>query len=362
MKIRGLLFSLIIAITTTSCIKDEPLNSECDITAVSLANDNLKGEPILENDKVTFLAKPSIDLTALAPTFLLTEGAVITPASGTVRDFSSPQTYTVTSQDKKWSKEYTVRFNLAELRTRYSFEHFEQKGKYYLFYEQGETEEDKQYIWASGNGGFSFSGQGSEPGKFPTTVEPDGLIGNGVRMVTRSTGSFGVGVKMPIAAGNLFIGTFNSANAITNPLGATKFGLPFAQKPVRLRGWYKYTPGAVFTDKFMNVLDKTDQPDIYAVIYEPVDDKFYLTGDNVLTHESIIAIARLKDRSPKEKFTMFNLLFEYLPGKELETEKLENFKYNMSIVFSSSIDGAFFEGAVGSTLIVDEVELVCEEK
>ena len=33
----------------------------------------------------------------------------------------------------------------------------------------------------------------------------------------------------------------------------------------------------------------------------------------------------------------------------------------LGIVFSSSVDGAYFRGAVGSTLYIDEVELICEE-
>lgn len=38
---------------------------------------------------------------------------------------------------------------------------------------------------------------------------------------------FGGLVGMPIAAGNLFIGSFDVNNAMSNPLQATKFGLPF---------------------------------------------------------------------------------------------------------------------------------------
>ena len=35
--------------------------------------------------------------------------------------------------------------------------------------------------------------------------------------------------------------------------------------------------------------------------------------------------------------------------------------YSITIVFSSSIDGDYFSGAEGSTLIVDNVELVCRK-
>ena len=51
---------------------------------------------------------------------------------------------------------------------------------------------------------------------------------------------------MPIAAGNLFIGSFDMLNASTNPLSATRFGTPFYNKPLRLTGYYKYKAGEQF--------------------------------------------------------------------------------------------------------------------
>lgn len=47
------------------------------------------------------------DRTALAPTYTLSPGATCVPASGTTRDFTSVQTYTVTAQDGS-TKSYTV--------------------------------------------------------------------------------------------------------------------------------------------------------------------------------------------------------------------------------------------------------------
>ena len=49
------------------------------------------------------------------------------------------------------------------------------------------------------------------------------------------------------------------------------------------------------------------------------------------------------------------------PGKEINKSKLQDGKYKLSIVLSSSVEGAYFKGAVGSTLYVDELELISEE-
>lgn len=42
--------------------------------------------------------------------------------------------------------------------------------------------------------------------------------------------------------------------------------------------------------------------------------------------------------------------------------KLAEGKYNLAIVFSSSIRGDHFEGAPGSTLLIDEIELGYEQE
>ena len=68
---------------------------------------------------------------------------------------------------------------------------------------------------------------------YPTFQIANGKNGKCLSLVTRSTGFFGGLVGMPIAAGNLFIGSFDVNNAMSNPLQATKFGLPFRHVPER---------------------------------------------------------------------------------------------------------------------------------
>ena len=52
--------------------------------------------------------------------------------------------------------------------------------------------------------------------------------------------------------------------------------------------------------------------------------------------------------------------FEPVAGRTVDSEKLKNGKYSLAIIMSSSKDGAFFNGAVGSTLYVDELKLYFE--
>ncbi len=63
----------------------------------------LKVDALIDNadSRITLPMKEGTDLTALAPEFTLAHGAAISPASGSVRDFSKPVTYEVTGSDGK---------------------------------------------------------------------------------------------------------------------------------------------------------------------------------------------------------------------------------------------------------------------
>ena len=138
-----------------SCIQEEALNSECDIEWVYLDDPNIIGEPIIENNLITFQSKPGIDLNALAPEFRVTAGGRIFPESGSIQDFSTGMTYTVYSEDGNWHKDYEIRFNLSGPKTKYTFESYEIKdNKYAVFYEimnNGERQD-----WASGNSAYAL--------------------------------------------------------------------------------------------------------------------------------------------------------------------------------------------------------------
>ena len=65
------------------------------------------GYGAINGSTITLHVPESTDVKALAPTFEVARFATANPASGTVRDFSTPQTYTITAQDKS-VRDYTV--------------------------------------------------------------------------------------------------------------------------------------------------------------------------------------------------------------------------------------------------------------
>lgn len=140
---------------------------------------------------------------------------------------------------------------------------------------------------------------------------------------------------------------------ITKPLESTQFGTPFMEIPRYLTGYYQYTPGEKYCQadggKLIPVPEKTDKFNIYAVFFEATPDMEMLDGTNALSpdNENIIAVAEIsdKDRVPAQHWTEFNIPFVYRQGKEIDTEKLKDGKYSITIVFSSSIDGDYFSGS-----------------
>lgn len=381
--------SLFMAFSLGSCIQDEPLNSECDIEQVSVVSENqdvlffsphdaVKIVPSASSNIVFYVREGFTDSTALEALRLdmkITPGATIWPTSDSIVNLRDREVvYTVTSEDGLWHRDYRVRFaHTPSLETDLQFENFrvEERGRYEEWFER--TDEGTLINqWATGNPGYAISRSSAVLGEYPTVAyDADAMSGHAVKLTTCDTGDFGSMMSMPIAAGNLFIGTFDVANALLDAMAATRFGLPFNQKPLRFQGYYKYHPGDVFINRKGTVQPgRIDEPDLYAVLYKNTDDHglpFTLEGDNVLTHPNIVALARVNDRvhipdgveMKDAEWTYFDIPFEY--NKELDEDVLKTNGYNLSVVFTSSIEGATFCGAVGSTLLVDEVKVVCEE-
>ena len=378
MRHHQLILSAIFALALSSCFKDEAPNAECDIIEASLHVDNPTDifynptdtlvRVLYTDDNISFSVRRKADLTALAPTFRITDGATISPASGSVHDFSKgPVIYTVTSEDKEWSRSYKVSF-IPVIRTSkdtlsFNFEdyHLDSKDKYYIWCE--EHEDGNMYDdWATGNAGYGLTNGSAGPEAYPSTVLEEGYEGKGVKLVTCSTGPFGQMVKLPLAAGNLFLGTFDMSIALKTPRLATGFGLPFDKKPKTFTGYYKYTPGEKFQNKDESIVEgKVDEASVYAILYRNHDEDgnpVVLNGDNVQTSPLIVAKAIAANIVPTDKWTQFTVDFSYL--KDFDLDLLENRGYNLAVVFSSSADGAFFQGAIGSTLCIDNVKIICE--
>ncbi len=372
--------TLTLCLSLVSCFKDEPLNAECDIEEAYLHVDDPSElfyhlsdtliRVLYTDNVISFVVKPNADLSALSPQFKTTEGATLEPASGSVRDFSmGALVYKVTSEDGEWSRDYYVSFTAVDESDegsessdtiRYDFETFDLNSGG-LFYEWTEGTTN----WASGNQGYALTGMGGTPNDpmvYPTVPEAEGYSGYCAKLTTSDTGPFGEMMNMRIAAGNLFIGSFDTQTALAAPREATLFGEPFTKKPSTLKGYYKYSPGENLQDADGNYLSgQTDEADVYAVLYRNHDDDgnaLSLNGNDVKTNEMIVAIAQAVTTTTDE-WTEFEAEFDYT--SEVDATILANRGYSLAVVFSSSTNGAYFEGAIGSTLLIDNVMVICPQ-
>lgn len=370
----GRILLVFLALLLTGCIKEEPKNDECDIVSAWVEGDEyacffyqrsqMRIESVPSNSTtIVFLVRSGQTLPPMPVCFEVSEGATVTPASGSLQDFSQgPVTYTVRSEDGEWTRTYHVYLQEAdtEASSLFSFEHVEEESvsngsAYHVFYELG-ADGSRHYYWSSGNAGVAVVRSGQSPEQFPTYSTAEGLRGRGVCLNTQLTGELGLAMGKPIAAGNLFLGHFDVSAVLTNALEATKFGIPTSREPVKVSGWYKYRPGEVFTNVNMEeVPGRKDQAHFYAVFYRNHDDAenpVVLDGTNVLSSEYIVSKAQIVGPTPTDEWTYFEMTFE---GGDADPELLSNMGYNFTVVFSSSKDGDLFEGAVGSRLEVDEV-------
>ena len=371
----------------SSCIREEAPGMECDIEAMWIEGDeykpyfynanDMKRTIISTENTITFPVRSlSIMPKQVAVHFALTPGATIYPANGSVQDFSDGDvTYTVTAEDGKTTRTYRVGFRETSQTVTdraYDFENYEEARYasseiyYHRFYELSNSGEKLTDIWASGNEGFCLSmlskilsNTKAYPEEFPTVSAPDGRTGRCVKLQTLSTGDLGKTTNRPIAAGNLFLGKFNITYAASNSLLATEMGIPFTNEPVRVTGYYKYKRGAVFTGADSKVIPgRQDEADIYAVLYLNKDENgndVLLNGGNVLTSPYIVRKARMESLPETDEWTQFYMYFE--GDKVIDETLLANRGYNLALVFSSSKSGANFEGAIGSTLYIDDVVL-----
>lgn len=374
-----LTFLAALALLPMSCFKDEPLGTECDIEQAFLhadvpdslfysAADSLITVLSAETS-IKFRVREGADLSALAPQFVITPGATISPASGSAHDFSEGRavTYTVTSEDGQWQRTYTVRVTIRqrtvdELEV-FGFErfHLDDYNQYYIW---NDTTADGYALddWASGNAGYQITNSSATADMFPTRVLEQGVSGHGVKLVTLSTGALGEMVGKPIAAGNLFLGKFDLSKTLTNSLQATQFGVPVAKKPVTLSGYYKYTRGEAYTDADGSVANGVeDSGNIYALVYKNTDaagNAYQLYGDSVKTSGQVVALADLSITQETDEWAFFELDFTYRGA--IDADLLEAYGYSVSIVCTSSEKGDLFMGAIGSTLCVDELKITWE--
>lgn len=340
-------------------------SSDALITSFVFENNPIVAEqPVINEDNtITFKVKASAtadDLKALVPTITYSHKATIAPESGVAQDFSDNKKviYTVTSEDGTVVKEYQVFISgTVENKDVYDFEAWA-------------VPEDAMYKdvvqptgWATCNDAVALiKNTGSfgdivYKGAYPVRETSDCVSGEKALLAESvdTKGGTLLGQKVPkVTAGTAFLGTFNAFAALGDPMSATSFGNECLDKPLEVKGHFKYIAGTDFYTSD-GQLDKSrkDKCTIAAVLYEVDSNDDTLNGDNIYNSPKIVAKAMLNSEGQAE-YTPFSLKLEYI--KEYDVTK----KYKFAVIFSASEDGAKYNAAIGSKLYIDDVEIINE--
>ena len=223
-------------------------SSDALITSFVFENNPIVAEqPVINEDNtITFKVKASAtadDLKALVPTITYSHKATIAPESGVAQDFSDNKKviYTVTSEDGTVIKEYQVFISGTE--DVYDFEKW-------LPGVEGQEPENTFYEaegWASSNTGAHFLKGFNLTDSYVIMQTDDSHSGTAaakIQSIDTKGQDLGIAKAPKVTTGSLFLGKFKTD--IFNTLNSTKFGIPCKEKPISLRGWYKYTPGDVY--------------------------------------------------------------------------------------------------------------------
>lgn len=334
-----------------------------------------------ESKTITFMVADTAKaeyLTALVPTIEVSDGATVTPASGVAQDFSNGKTvtYTVTAAGGSVA-EYKA--SIVGKTAFYDFEDWktvEVKSNF-----DGSVQWTYQLpvtgAWSGADAALQLipvmvpTFDATQRSLLPTDEAYSGS--KAAKVVTLDTEGapsiiLGVFPSVPkVTSGSLFLGDFEVDAQKT--LRSTRFGVPYSAKPIVVRGYYKYIPGEVYyrcddpekSNEAVKDASLKDECAISAVLYEVSsyettedhDKDERLDGTNIYTSDKIVAMDVLESGAT-DGYVSFELNLEY--KQEFDATKL----YRFAIICSSSKNGTTFSGAPGSTLYVDDIEVIAE--
>jgi len=332
-------------------------SSAAGILEFTIESDVVTSAPVVdvETGRISFAVSDAAtsEQLKLAPVIKVSDNATVTPASGEVQDFSKAVAYTVVAEDGTVKKYSTVVSRQNVLK--FTFDEWVSVGESQAKHDEPMPQDSLASSVQGASLLFLFGVNG-----FPVYKTEDKVAGEyAIKLVSMNTSKAASELVPALTAGSVFTGKFDMGPAFTDKLKCTKFGIVYDKKPLRFKGWYKYTPGKYFIDgtdykQIDTISNKVDQCVVQAILYKVSSYSEYLDGHDINTSDKRVAVAALPDGSAKSEYTQFDIPFEWLDGKSYE----EGVMYKLAIVCSSSKEGDYFKGAGESTLFLDEIEVI----
>lgn len=352
---------ILVVLVLSSCVKEDQFGLSPYGNIKQFLVSNQAGNAVIdkENKLIKIEIPGGVELSSLVIQKLeLSSFATADKVAGDRIDLSSDATITVTAEDGTvyaWSIQTFVASATPQLDNNDLNAWYKTSSGYY---EPGA--DAASTIWGSGNPGTQLLG------KLATTPYDLGGGNLAAKMETLDNGKLASSFGAPIAAGSIFTGFFNSDKIdLSDPEAAIEFGTPFTGRPEKIRFKYSYVPGPVNKNKQGQVLDYSDACDIYALLE-------IRQGGTIQR----LATAWFRSDAQQPEMTSKEVDFVYGPldnsypdymkkeGTVFVPADSASFMLPTHITFvgSSSFDGANFAGAIGSILMVDDIEMVYDEQ
>lgn len=227
----------------------------------------------------------------------------------------------------------------------------------------------EEMFWDSGNHGSATLKE--------NVTTPDGSVKHGgnysAKLESKFVAFWGIG---KFAAGNLFIGDYLKTDGtdgilgIGRPMGKDASGRPVTSRPLALRGYIKYISGKVDYGKEQIPNGSQDIGIIYMALtdgegkaYENSHWSFIIKTKEKLFFDKnaadVIAYGEKtwEQSTEGEGMIPFEIRFDYDAKPDGRT-RIPN---RILIVAAASKFGDYFEGSTGSTMWLDDLELIYEE-
>ena len=227
----------------------------------------------------------------------------------------------------------------------------------------------EEMFWDSGNHGSATLKE--------NVTTPDGSVKHGgnysAKLESKFVAFWGIG---KFAAGNLFIGDYLKTDGtdgilgIGRPMGKDASGRPVTSRPLALRGYIKYISGKVDYGKEQIPNGSQDIGIIYMALtdgegkaYENSHWSFIIKTKEKLFFDKnaadVIAYGEKtwEQSTEGEGMIPFEIRFDYDAKPDGRT-RIPN---RILIVAAASKFGDYFQGSTGSTMWLDDLELIYEE-
>lgn len=207
--------------------------------------------------------------------------------------------------------------------------------------------EGGERYWDTGNKGATTLGASNTQ---PSDDTPTGT-GHSAKLETKFVG---IGMIGKLAAGNIFAGEYVKTDG-TN--GILSFGREFAERPTKLRGYYKYhsAPISSTTTGFNDLKNRPDTGIVWVALIdapEPFEIRTNPANRHLFDPEAsdVVAYGNIQMSAEQDTWAQFEFELDYRATNRVPRYIL--------IVGSASKYGDYFTGGNGSVLYLDDLELL----